>query len=104
MTSDNSHKKHIVWDKCFICQLETTEKLRSTKDGHKTLANMLPKFAAVNGLDFDYSWLESVVNLEETLKLNNVAYHHSCSSKYNQRMLTHAIDREDKAHKTNKDD
>ena len=65
---------------------------------------MLPKFAAVNGLDFDYCWLESVVNLEETLKLNNAAYHHSCSSKYNQRMLTRAIDREDKARKTNKDD
>ena len=64
---------------------------------------MLPKFAAVNGLDFDYSWLESIVNLEETLKLNNVAYHHPYSSKYNQRMLTLAIDREDKASKTNKD-
>ena len=104
MASGNSRKKHIVWDKCFICQLETTVKLRSTKDGHKMLDNMLLNFAAVNGLDFDSSWLESIVNLEETLTLNNAAYHHSCSSKYNQRMLTRAIDREDKARKKNQDD
>ena len=41
------------WNICFICQKENKESLRSTDDGRKSLATLLPKFDSKNALDFD---------------------------------------------------
>ena len=82
------------WDICFICQEETRENLRSTTNGLTTLNEMLIKFSEIDALDFDIGKLinGSPDQLSSLLE-NNAKYHHSCNSKYSNRMLERAKSR-----------
>ena len=81
-------KGGIYCDICFICQEETRENLRSTTNGLTTLNEMLIKFSEIDALDID---IDKLINgspdLLSSLLENNAKYHHSCNSKYNNRML-----------------
>ena len=82
------------WSACCICQKDTKEKLRSTAKGHETFSKLLPQFAVLNELEFEISRLETPgLTLEESLKQQNAFYHHSCSNRYNQRMLDRALEK-----------
>ena len=98
MESEGCSERKIDWSKCFVCQGEKDEDLRSGDRGRNTLSINLPRFAAVNGLKFDSFWLESIDNLKETLHKNKASYHHSCASEYNERNLKRA---ENRYHKPN---
>ena len=82
------------WTKCFICQKETKEKLRSTDEGWKSLASLLPKFSTKNPLLFDTKHIQiEGQELEITLNNNNASYHHSFKNAYNDRIINASLKR-----------
>ena len=42
------------WTKCFICQKKTKEKLRSTVEGRKSFASLLPTFSTKKSIIISY--------------------------------------------------
>ena len=85
------------WEICFICQEETGENLRSTTNGLATLNEMLIKFSEIDALDFDIEKLiHGSPDLLSSLLENNAKYHHSCNSKFYNRMLERAKSRKKK--------
>ena len=58
------------WTKCFICQKKTKEKLRSTDEGWKSLASLLPKFLTKNALSFDIKRIQ-IEGHDPEITLNN---------------------------------
>ena len=63
--------KNTNWDLCFIFQKNTKESVRSTDDGRKNFALMLPKFESKNALGFDINRIRcSDKKLLQTLQQN----------------------------------
>ena len=61
---------------------------RSSNDGLSTLATNIPKFNELGCLKFDYSRIANEnKNLLSILKANNVKYHNTCQSSYNESKL-----------------
>ena len=40
------------WDICFVCQVSTEDKVRSSTDGYKTFAKNIPEFHKKGKLGF----------------------------------------------------
>ena len=83
------------WTKCFIGQKKTKVKLRSTDEGRKSLASLLPKFSTKNALSFDIKHIQiEGQDLETTVNNNKASYHHACKNVYNNRMHKRQLEKE----------
>ena len=71
------------WDICFICQVSTKDKVRSSIAAYKTLAKNISEFHKKGKLGFH---LERISNANSDLLLilttKKAVYHHNCFSKY----------------------
>ena len=92
---DSSSTTTLDWNKCFLCQKKTSEKLTCPAEfsdrfrgaGYSTLSKNLHKFEELGKLknDLKLSHLNVHVEhtLDETLMLKHARFHKSCSLKYN---------------------
>ena len=87
-------QSRIDWTKYFICQKKTKGKLRSTDEGQKILASLLPKFSTKNAL-FDIKRIQiEGQNLEITFNNNNSSYHHLRENAYDNGMYNCQFEKE----------
>ena len=74
----------INWDRCFICQIDNDEKLRSSDEGYKNLAERLPEFKNAGLADsLDFTQIDDSSGIFNTLQKKNAVYHKNCYSMYN---------------------
>ena len=66
-----------------LFQAKTKNESRKSNEGHKTLAKVLPKFAAL-GLFNITKFQCDEADLEATFLFKNAVYHKNCFSKYDQ--------------------
>ena len=86
---DNDELKMTDWDLCFICQKKSDDPVRSTEDGLKTLAENLPNFHELGGLNFDFSRIDDGTDsLLSILRTNGACYHNSCQSRFSNSKLS----------------
>lgn len=80
---------HTNWDKCCLCQTDSSEKLISTKAGYFNIAQNIPLFHAINALPIPLNpaRLNEGEGIEETLNTNNAKYHNSCRLLFNNTKL-----------------
>ena len=64
------------WSKCFLCQRENNDNLRSTDDSYVKLAERLPKFKEIGGAEsLDFTCINNGSGILTTLRKNNALYH-----------------------------
>ena len=69
--------------------------MRSTDEGRKSLASLLPKFSTKNALSFDIKHIQiEGQDLETTVNNNKASYHHACKNVYNNRMHKRQLEKE----------
>ena len=87
------------WDRCFICQQVTKEKLiqpslfrEHTPTGYDTIARNVPLFHKINALPILVSptRLDEGDGIESTLTRNRAKYHSSCKLEFNNTELERA--------------
>ena len=90
------------WRKCFLCQTDTKEELKSpptrfecSSDGYSTIAKNIPQFQSLNLLPIrlDPSRLDDGGGIEDTLRKNKAKYHHNCYQMFSNCKLERAIKR-----------
>ena len=96
------------WDRCFICQQVTKEKLiqpslsnrENDHTGYDTIANNVPLFHKINALPILLSpaQLDEGDGIESTLIRRRAKYHSSCKLKFNNTELERAQKRASTAH------
>ena len=72
------------WDICFVCQVSTEDKVRSSTDGYKTFAKNIPEFHKKGKLGFH---LERISNANSDLLLILTKNKAVCFSKYSDSKL-----------------
>ena len=97
------------WEKCLICQFDTSEVLRGKENGgcYETWSTLLPQFAKLGEFCLDKFggqssvWTGEISEVQEELKsifiANKGCYHKKCVSDYNKTKLERAIKRSEKA-------
>ncbi|KAK3923417.1 Envelopment polyprotein [Frankliniella fusca] len=100
-TSREQTQNEIDWKKCFLCQQETSEKLRDPKNapahlaadsGCCMLARNLPEFHAIGELPFpiDLSLINDGSGIQSFLEKKGAMWHFSCYVKCNNSKLKRA--------------
>lgn len=89
------------WNKCVLCQEETTEKLKCPANyvggpGYKTMAENLVAFDKISCLprSLQLSRLDEGQGIEVTFQLRKAKWHDSCRAKYNKTKLQRAEKRQ----------
>ena len=101
------------WDRCFICQQVTKEKLiqpslfsrEHDRTGYDTIARNVPLFHKINALPilFSPTWLDEGDGIESTLTRHRAKYNSSCKLKFNNTELERAQKRASTAAEDTKD-
>lgn len=85
-------KQSTDWSKCFICQEDKFEALKSppkktnlAKSGYKTLSKNIPEFAKINEMPIplDIRRVDEGGGIEAALIKNEAKYHESCRLQFN---------------------
>lgn len=101
------------WDRCFICQQDTKEKLihpslfnrEHDRTGYDTIARNVPLFHKINALPILLSptRLDEGDGIENTLTRNRAKYHSSCKLMFSNTKLERAQKRASTAAKDSED-
>ena len=91
-------KQTTDWLKCFICQVDKREALKSpamnnlAKSGYKTLSQNIPEFAKVNEMPIplDMRQIDEGDRIEAALIKNEAKYHNPCRLMFNNTKLQRA--------------
>lgn len=92
-------KQSTDWSKCFICQEDKFEALKSppkktnlAKSGYKTLSKNIPEFAKINEMPIplDIRRVDEGGGIEAALIKNEAKYHESCRLQFNNTKLQRA--------------
>lgn len=96
----SAQEKHITdWSKCFICQEDKNESLKSpspttdsAKSGYRTLSTNIPEFAKINEMPvpLDIQRIDEGDGIEAALIKHNAKYHELCRLKFNNTKLQRA--------------
>ena len=82
----------------FYMSKKTKEKMRSTDEGRKSFASLLPKFSMKNALSFGIKRIQiEGQDLEITLNNSNAFYHYSCKNAYNNKMYKRQLEKEERS-------
>lgn len=85
-------KQSTDWSKCFICQEDKFEALKSppkqtnlAKSGYKTLSKNIPEFAKINEMPIplDIRRVDEGGGIKAALIKNEAKYHESCRLQFN---------------------
>ena len=105
----------ISWDKCFICQKDSKEKLVSPvrainessddydsqlEEKYAKFINDIKRFADMDILDTDLKQRLRIDGVADVCKENSAVYHKTCRNKFD----NHHFERENKKRKLNKDE
>ena len=92
----SQEKQSTDWSKCFICQEDKHEALKSppmkidlAKLGYRTLSKNIPEFAKINEMPIplDIRRIDNGDGIEAALLKNEAKYHESCRLMFNSTKL-----------------